>query len=908
MLDERRHLRITAGAESVEGDVVSLRAPRVVVQFGGGPPAGLEAGARVEDARIWQGTQPPRPVPVLVVEAVDEEGVHLVARDDASRAALWIEQQDAARRSRTPGDSIPDPRHAPRVPARGLYNEAARLERLRFVEAQSGETLDALTETRLVPDRLTGNIENLIGAVEIPVGLAGPLLFRGKEARGFIYAPFATTEGALVASATRGATALTRAGGVNTRVVRQQMMRVPLFELSDMNGAFLFTDWVRDHMAEIREQVGHVSRHANLVSVQPFLQGRTVHLRFVYETGDAAGQNMTTTCTWHACQWLMRQMRHFDEIRFDNFVIEANVSGDKKANYLSFISGRGVRVTAECFLPREVCQKVLKADPEQIDFTQRGGMAGSIQVGAVGHNINIANAIAAIFAATGQDIASVHECSIGQLDMSVVEGGLYASMTLPALIVGTVGGGTHLPAQQQLLRMMGCQGAGRVGRMAEIIAGFTLALDLSTLSAVASGEFANAHERLGRNRPVKWFTRDDLTPTWFDARLREAHPELPDARVVDAVPVDDLEMGSSIVTELTARKVDKLVGHLPYQLFVEGGADVLPPVLDVVAKVKPLDAEVNLMVRTLASMCGPRVAAAYKRFGEHTGFTGCHVRELGVYAQTDPRLRRHVPAIHGLYEDPEREAYVVLMERLSGLHLMDSAGDNSGWGRAEIEAAIRGIAEVHAIWYGREAELRAEPWLGEPMTAARMTEMSELWLALSVHAHDEFPEWITRDDLHLLSRLVERVADWWGHIETHPRTLVHNDFNPRNIALRPDEDAPGGYRLCAYDWELATLHLPQRDLAELLTFVIQRKPSREEKKEVDHYVDLHRACLEAATRRSIDAEQWREGFRLALCDIAVSRFSLYLMGHTFRHYDFMQRTVTTLRRMLYRNGINVETI
>ena len=407
----------------------------------------------------------------------------------------------------------------------------------------------------------------------------------------------ATTEGALVASATRGATALTRSGGVSTRVVRQRMLRVPMFVMEDMRGAALFERWVQDHVPEIRQQVGLVSRHAKLISLEPRMLGNMVHVAFVYETGDAAGQNMTTTCTWKSCQWMMQQMAHHAEIRFDNFIIEANLSGDKKVNYNSFISGRGTRVLAEAFVDEDILQQVLKVSSDQLLRAHNGFVAGSIQSGMIGYNINVANIVGAIFTSCGQDIACVHESSLAQLHLESVEGGLYASMVMPSLIVGTVGGGTHLANQKDYLDMMGCSGAGNSRRFAEIVAGFCLALDLSTLSAIASGQFATAHEKLGRNRPVEWLKEEDLTPNFFTAGLQVALGE-PDVEVTQAAPIRGFKTGSSIVTELTARKVNKLVGHFPFVLTYKNRSGATQN-LDVMAKVKPLDSEVVLMINSM---------------------------------------------------------------------------------------------------------------------------------------------------------------------------------------------------------------------------------------------------------------------------------------------------------------------
>ncbi|MFZ5603492.1 MAG: hypothetical protein ACOY7J_13650, partial [Pseudomonadota bacterium] len=182
----------------------------------------------------------------------------------------------------------------PKVPARGVYTETARQERLAFLKEQTGHDLQEVSATRLDPKALVSNIEALIGSVEIPVGVAGPLHIKGEHANGLFYAPMATSEGALVASATRGATALSRAGGVTARVLGQRMLRVPVFVLEDLSMAFFFAEWVKDHQHEIAEQTRRYSNYANLVELQTSVLGKAVHVHFVYETGDAAGQNMTT--------------------------------------------------------------------------------------------------------------------------------------------------------------------------------------------------------------------------------------------------------------------------------------------------------------------------------------------------------------------------------------------------------------------------------------------------------------------------------------------------------------------------------------------------------------------------------------------------------------------------------------
>ena len=827
--------------------------------------------------------------------SADENGeisLRLEAPDAEGRASLWTilhELETIKQAEEYQGRDAPE--NFPRIPGRGHYSEEARLERLEFARGLCGEELQSLESTNFDAEKLTGNIENFVGSVELPVGLAGPLWFNGDNVKGLVYAPLGTSEGALVASCTRGATAISKSGGVRTRVLRQRMMRVPSFELTNTEAAMKFRAWVLDHVEEIREQTRLVSRHARLTEVVPNQVGKRINVTFGYQTGDAAGQNMTTVCTWKACQWIMDEMKHFPDIVFENFYIEGSNSGDKKVNFQSFLLGRGTHVTAECFIDNETCRQILKCEPKVLAAGLNDAMAGSVGIGMMGFNINIANVIAAIFTATGQDIACVHECSIGQFRGQAQEDGLSASMELPALIVGTVGGGTSLANQRDYLSLIGCAGPRRAGRLAEIIAGFCLALDLSTSSAIASGQFASAHDRLGRNRPVKWFSKGDLTPKFFEPGFKRIKGEK-----VSVTEVGDaeFELGSSIITELTARQVKKLVGLFPKRVSFDSGKGQTSE--DVLVKIKPLDTEVMLVANGVAQLCGGQLAAAHKRFQDRVGFKGCHIRELELYRQDDERFRKYSPVIYECHRNDEREAFVIVMEKLSELELMNSADDISGWTPEHIEAAINGIGELHSIWLGREDELSKKEWIGHVMDAPGMIEMMPLWESLGVHAWNEFPEWFEKEHHLGFQRAVKSIPRWWSELDSMPKTLVHNDFSPRNLGFRREQ---GKLRLCAYDWEMATIHIPQRDLVELLAFVLDDTASAEE---VERYVELHRQSLSAASGTELDREMWFRGYRLALGDFAVNRVAYYLMGHTFRNYKFLERVVRTLRHLLGLTG------
>jgi aminoglycoside/choline kinase family phosphotransferase len=173
-----------------------------------------------------------------------------------------------------------------------------------------------------------------------------------------------------------------------------------------------------------------------------------------------------------------------------------------------------------------------------------------------------------------------------------------------------------------------------------------------------------------------------------------------------------------------------------------------------------------------------------------------------------------------------------------------------------------------------------------------MTAMHPLWHAFAEHAAEEFPSLVTDAHLRAHQALVDTLPEWWGRLEAMPRTLIHNDFNPRNIGIR---GRGSNARLCAYDWELATIHVPQHDVAELLAFVL---PPDVDAREVGYHVELHRRAVAEAGAPVPGAREWRAGFALAAKDLLINRFGLYLMGYTAHQWDFVDRSLRTLRALI----------
>jgi hypothetical protein len=345
----------------------------------------------------------------------------------------------------------------------------------------------------------------------------------------------------------------------------------------------------------------------------------------------------------------------------------------------------------------------------------------------------------------------------------------------------------------------------------------------------------------------------------------------------------------SILGELVAWWGGAAVGLWPYRLELETPAGRCRR--DVVVKVKARDEITIAIGERLAHLVDARLGVQYSRFRERLGLTGAHVRELAVYAQTDPRFRRHAPAVLGAVEDDARETWVLVLEDLAGARLLDAVDDAGAWRTGDVEAALRGIAEVHAVWYGREGELRARTWLGPVPSGDTMAAMEPLWAALADHAAPFFAAWAGTELPRRHRELAGTVERWWRPLETVPRTLIHNDFNPRNLVLRGSPERP---TLCAYDWELATLGAPQRDLAELLCFTLGPAPRWTD---VVRLVEAHRAALAGAAGQAVDRADWWLGLRLSLDDVLVSRLAMYALVNRVRPQRFLPRVLRTWRAL-----------
>ncbi|MDA8018716.1 MAG: hydroxymethylglutaryl-CoA reductase [Thermoanaerobaculia bacterium] len=394
----------------------------------------------------------------------------------------------------------------PRYRNQGYDRESVDLRRA-WVAERSGANFDHVGRCSLDTETFRGNAENVIGTVQTPVGVAGPLQVCGEHANGVFYVPLATTEGALVRSYERGMVALTRAGGAEVRIWLDRNRITPVFTLPNVIAARDFARHAESEMPRWRDVAASTTQHGRLEGLTCVPAGREVYVDLEFHTADAHGMNMLSKAGDAICRALAAAVP--DVVRWQ---ILSGYSAEKRAAGSLLRGGKGKKVTAGCRIPERTVRAVLHSTPEDMAAMWHRTVVGHLASGAIGHNGHVANGLTALFLATGQDVANVANSSVAITQLEVVfdedEGrqALWASVTLPSLSVATVGGGTGLGTSRECLGLLGCAdgdppGQGQAPKLAEIVAATVLAGELSMAAAIASGEFVEAHESYGRNRP-----------------------------------------------------------------------------------------------------------------------------------------------------------------------------------------------------------------------------------------------------------------------------------------------------------------------------------------------------------------------------------------------------------------------
>jgi hydroxymethylglutaryl-CoA reductase (NADPH) len=382
------------------------------------------------------------------------------------------------------------------------YSQDIIEARQTFIEQQTGAELNHTKQYSFDPHGMSGNIENFFGVAQIPVGIAGPLLVNGEYAQGEFFVPMATVEGTMLASYNRGMKVIRESGGVLTTVTDVVMQRAPCFVFKTGREARDFTRWLDENFLQIKAKAETTTSVGKLNEIERYHVHNMVYTRFDYSTGDAAGQNMTSRATFVACEWIREQNPHMS-----HYLLSGSVDTEKRTSSVNLLKGRGRRVTAEITIPRDVMMQHLRVTPEAMHYGQGISTLAALLTNSSNNAAHPANGLAALYLATGQDIANIGESNQCTTYNKVTRNGdYYYSITLPALIVATYGGGTSLPTQRECLEIMGCWGKDKAMKFAEIAAALVVAGELSLAAATRTdketrkNDWVDAHERLGRNR------------------------------------------------------------------------------------------------------------------------------------------------------------------------------------------------------------------------------------------------------------------------------------------------------------------------------------------------------------------------------------------------------------------------
>ncbi|XP_030450564.1 3-hydroxy-3-methylglutaryl-coenzyme A reductase 1-like [Syzygium oleosum] len=384
----------------------------------------------------------------------------------------------------------------------GDCKRAAAIRR-EALQRMTGKSLSGLPLEGFDYDSILGQCcEMPVGYVQIPVGIAGPLLLDGRE----YSVPMATTEGCLIASTNRGCKAIFVSGGATSVLLRDGMTRAPIVRFATAKRAadlkfFLENPANFDSLSVV---FNRSSRFARLQNIKCAIAGKNLFMRFSCSTGDAMGMNMVSKGVQNVLDFLQNDFPDMDVLG-----ISGNYCSDKKPAAVNWIEGRGKSVVCEATIKGDVVRKVLKTSVEAlVELNMLKNLTGSAMAGALGgFNAHASNIVAAVYIATGQDPAQNVESSHCITMMEAINDGkdLHVSVTMPSIEVGTVGGGTQLASQSACLNLLGVKGAnkelaGANSRLlATIVAGSVLAGELSLMSALAAGQLVNSHMKYNRS-------------------------------------------------------------------------------------------------------------------------------------------------------------------------------------------------------------------------------------------------------------------------------------------------------------------------------------------------------------------------------------------------------------------------
>lgn len=384
-------------------------------------------------------------------------------------------------------------------------------------------------------------------------------------------------------------------------------------------------------------------------------------------------------------------------------------------------------------------------------------------------------------------------------------------------------------------------------------------------------------------------TTDYLNTTFVQQIMQDQFPDQTIA--VQDITLLDVDNSASILVALTATQTESTIGH--FGLEVNYTLNGLPQSKRMVMKIKPHGQEIVNMLNMLSQLCGGELNSVYEQFKHLTGFYYTHLKEQEIYKKLHPLF---TPVIYGLYTNKQENIYIILMEYLDDVDLLNTVMAPEKWSDQHIKSALKQMAAWHSKMLNKVENVDLEIWKDAP-SLQQMTDLLPLWNALLNNAADKFPELYDPLRVKTMRNAIQEIPNYWQQLEKLPKTLVHNDFNPRNSCFKTQN---GEIEFCLYDWELATFHIPQYDLAEFLCFILDQ--DRYDQRYA--YTEYYREELARLTGKYNSAPSFHQELYMATLDFGIHRVGLYMMGHSVSPYPFLPRVVNSFFDAISGHSLN----
>lgn len=372
-----------------------------------------------------------------------------------------------------------------------------------------------------------------------------------------------------------------------------------------------------------------------------------------------------------------------------------------------------------------------------------------------------------------------------------------------------------------------------------------------------------------------------LEKAFLEKLMRDFAPEREiEIQHIKTFKVDN---SASILVVLTAQESASEIGH--FGLEITFTASGVSKTQKMVLKVKPHSHEITMMLNNLAQACGGELADKYPTYQEKTGFYHTHQREQEIYKKMPSTL---TPTIFGVYTEESKEEnkeenkglFMILMEYLEDVSLLNAVMQPKDFTDKHIKNTLGSLANWHSFVKPEKLEkLNAKFWTDTP-SKAYMQDLEPLWIALVNNAHLHHPDLYTPKRVAFLKKAIQNIPRHWEIMDKYPKTLIHNDCNPRNICFKTLNNK---LELCLYDWELATFHAPQYDLVEFLCFTLDKERHHLRSNYIHEFYEI----LSGLDNRFSDKTLFLEVLEISALHFGLQRLGMYMMAHTVSNYPFL---------------------